>query len=87
MHIIITLFATQDTQELLLSLAVVMSGYAVLLSIFGPKLYISLFKSGKNTQTLSLTNNQILGTNKKEFDEVDPKSKGKNNNYRIVLAK
>ena len=67
---IITFFATQDTQELqniTISLAVVMSGYAVLLSIFGPKLYISLFKSGKNTQT-------------QEFYEVGPTSKGMNNN-------
>ena len=51
---IITYFATQSTQEfqnIAVSLAVVMSGYAVLICIFGPKLFIVLFRPHKNTTT------------------------------------
>ena len=49
---IITYFATQSTQEfqnIAVSLAVVMSGFAVLICIFGPKVFIVLFQSDKNT--------------------------------------
>ena len=49
---IITYFATQSTQEfqnIAVSLAVVMSGFAVLICIFGPKIFIVLFKPNKNT--------------------------------------
>ena len=49
---IITYFATQSMQEfqnIAVSLAVVMSGYAVLVCIFGPKLFIILFQPLKNT--------------------------------------
>ena len=51
---IITYFATQSTQEfqnIAVSLAVVMSGYAVLICIFGPKLFIVLLQPHKNTIT------------------------------------
>ena len=49
---IITYFATQSMQEfqnIAVSLAVVMSGFAVLVCIFGPKLFIVLFKPKSNT--------------------------------------
>lgn len=49
---IITYFATQSTQgfqNIAISLAVVMSGFAVLICIFGPKIFIVLFKPNKNT--------------------------------------
>ena len=49
---IITYFATQSVQEfqnIAVSLAVVMSGFAVLICIFGPKLFIVLFQPQKNT--------------------------------------
>ncbi len=49
---IITYIATQSTQELqniAVSLAVVMSGFAVLICIFGPKVFIVLFQPNRNT--------------------------------------
>ena len=49
---IITYIATRSTQELqniAVSLAVVMSGFAVLVCIFGPKVFIVLFQPSKNT--------------------------------------
>ena len=49
---IITYFATRSTQEfqnIAVSLAVVMSGFAVLICIFGPKIFIVLFQPNKNT--------------------------------------
>ena len=49
---IITYFATQSMQEfqnIAVSLAVVMSGFAVLVCIFGPKLFIVLLRPNKNT--------------------------------------
>ena len=53
---VITFFATQNMQELqniAISLAVVMSGYAVYLTIFGPKLFLLLFKPEKNNMKSS----------------------------------
>ena len=53
---IITFFATrtmQEFQNIAISLAVVMSGYAVLLSIFGHKLFIILFKQEQNSSNCS----------------------------------
>lgn len=49
---IITYIATRSMQEfqnIAVSLAVVMSGFAVLICIFGPKLYIVLFQPHRNT--------------------------------------
>ncbi len=53
---IITFFATgsaKELQNIALSLAVVMSGYAVLLSMFGPKMYIILVRPAQNTSSRS----------------------------------
>ena len=61
---IITFFATQSTQEfqnIAVSLAVVMSGFAVLICIFGPKIFIVLFQPNKNT-TDSFNNNKRSST-------------------------
>ena len=85
---IITFFATQDTEELqniTISLAVVMSGYAVLLSIFGPKLFIILFKPEKNTlvQTMSLDIDQTLRSSSREMYELDQKHKGKKKKIKL----
>jgi len=55
---IITFFATQSMQEfqnIAISLAIVMSGYAVLLAVFGPKIYIVLFKPEQNNTNRSRT--------------------------------
>ncbi len=52
---IITYFATQSMQEfqnITISLAVVMTGYAVLLCLFGHKLFIMLFQPSRNVITL-----------------------------------
>ncbi len=53
---IITYFATVDKQELqniTVSLAVVTTGYAVLISSFGPRLHLILFKSKRSTKSSS----------------------------------
>ena len=55
---IVTFFAIQSMQEfqnIAISLAMVMSGYAVLLPVFGPKIYILLFKPKKDNPSFSLT--------------------------------
>lgn len=54
--LIITYFATmsmQEFQNIAVSLAVVMTGYAVLLCLFGPKLFIILLQPKRNTKEFS----------------------------------
>ena len=62
--LIITYFATQTMQELqniTVSLAVVMTGYAVLLCLFGPKIFIILFRPKRNTISFSKHSTKDLG--------------------------
>lgn len=53
---VITYVATEDTQEfqnIAISLAVVMTGYAVLFCLFAPKLFIILFRPKENVSKIS----------------------------------
>lgn len=62
--LIITYFATQSIQEfqnIAVSLAVVMTGYAVLLCLFGPKLFIILFFPKRNTTEYNQHSTKDLG--------------------------
>ncbi len=66
---IITFFATQSTQELqniAVSLAVVMTGYAVLLSIFGPKIYLIFAKKRQKANSINKTKSAVLSLHLKE---------------------
>jgi len=77
---IITFFATQSTQEfqnVAISLAVVMTGYAVLLTMFGPKVYFILFVREKNTAGQSLNMESTLGGKEKYNLEAISKGEGK----------
>ena len=72
---IITFFATRTMQELqniTISLAVVMSGFAVLLSIFGHKLFIILFKPEQNS--LSWSKNMMnIGSDINAANSLSPR--------------
>ena len=66
---IITFFATQSVQELqsiAISLAVVMSGYAVLFTIFGQKLFIILFRPSQNQSRSTHVNTDSISTTSRE---------------------
>ena len=70
---IITFFATQSTQEfqnVAISLAVVMTGYAVLLTIFGPKVYIILFMRENNVSGHSHNVESTLGKEKYDLQSI-----------------
>ena len=83
---IITFFATgsaKELQNIAISLAVVMSGYAVLLSMFGPKMYIILVRPAQNTSSRSHhmsmepdRNNIDIGNRSKDMHEAYHKHNG-----------
>ena len=82
---IITYIATQAMQEFqnaAISLAVVMNAFAVLVCLFGPKLFIILFRSESNVSQYSIHHTRDLNTT------IQPSlmSRGSNGKYTLLSA-